>query len=105
EHYLGLLSAHQSWGRSWMLPLPLLPFLTRFIVCFCYRRKLFCHLPSAARDEEAHRTSSLEIAGFSVTIFAGLVVLEGTVKGNLEIAIFFAAISFIMYFLAHAVQG
>jgi hypothetical protein len=91
--------------RWFLLSLPLLPFITRGALWFIYARCVLCELPEDARDEETHRSASLGIAGFSVTIFAGLTVLEGTIGQNLELAIYFSATSFISYFLAFFVQG
>src|SRR5207253_1590991 len=75
------------------------------VLCLLCSGTMFCHMPAEFRDTETHRTSSLSIAGFSVTIFAGLVVLEGQVSQDLMLPIYFAAMSFIGYLVAHAVQG
>jgi hypothetical protein len=84
---------------------PFIPFITRAFVCWKCRSTIWKPIPSPVKDEDTHRSASLGIGGFALTIFAGLVVLDTSSSSEPSLDIYFAAMSFVAYFLAHAIQG
>jgi hypothetical protein len=87
--------------RIAMLTLPFLPVITRAALWAIYSKHVTVRLSAEARDEEAHRSASLAIAGFALTIYVGLVVFDRT----LELPIYYAGMSFLAYLAAYSIQG
>ena len=87
---------------DWLLLICLIPFVSRAILAWCCLTVVERPMAAAIRDTATHRAAILAIAGFSITIFAGLAVLD--TQKDFHLAAAFAAVSFVAYFAAYSIQ-
>lgn len=84
---------------------PFTAFLTRGVLCLWFRSDMSEVLTEDEQDREAHRTHILALAGFSFSALLALVILEATMRAQLQLAIYYLLVSFLCFLSALNIQG
>ncbi len=66
---------------------------------------MFEIMPEEENDRESHRSLILALAGFSFSGLLAFIVLDGTLRQDFHLTVFFLLLSFLSYFLALNLQG
>ncbi len=74
---------------------PLVPLITRSILCMRWRRLMSTDIPEAAQERDVHRGFILSLAGFSFTAVAGLAVLDSPTRVSLQLPTWYVLASFV----------
>lgn len=85
--------------------IPLLPLITRTVLCVLRRSTMNEHLPEEAQERDLQRTFILGLAGFSFTAVAGLAVLDSQVRIELQLATWFVLLSFLTFIFSLNLQS
>lgn len=84
---------------------PLLPLVSRTLLCLEHRTQMM-EIPSEdEQDREAHRSHILALAGFSFTGLLALAVLDATLRQDFRYAVYYLLVSFLCYLSALNLQG
>jgi hypothetical protein len=84
---------------------PIIPLLTRAILCLKFRSEMGDFPSEEEQDREAHRSHILALTGFSFSGLLALAVLEATLRQGFNIAIYCLLLSFLFYMFALNIQG
>src|SRR4051812_24944891 len=88
----------------WYL-LPMVPLLSRLVICLKFRHQMLVPLTAAEKDRETNRTNILALSGFSFTALLGVTIAGTTLHQNLDITVYFLLVSFICFFSTLNVQS
>lgn len=84
---------------------PLVPFVSRALLCFRHRSQIGKILNEAEQDRESHRSHILALAGFSFTGLLALAVLDATLRQDFRYSVYYLLVSFLCYLSALNLQG
>ena len=76
---------------------PLIPLAGRALLCTRWSWLMGDDLPEAAQDRDVQRGFVLSLAGFSFTAVAALIVLDTTVRVQLQLPIWYVLVSFLAF--------
>ncbi len=85
---------------------PLIPLLTRGLLCLTFRSEMSDVLDEEELDRESHRAHIMALAGFSFAALLALVVIDAALlHQNFQLPVYYLMVSFIFYMAALNLQG
>ena len=84
---------------------PLVPLVSRALLCVKHRTQMSEILSEEENDRESHRSHILALAGFSFTGLLAIAVLDATLLQDFHYAVYYLLVSFLCYLSALNFQG